>query len=361
MSVSIRLHHRPVNRMMLGAGLLGWLAWWLWPSSDSAWQIDSVAWMACTAALTMLGRGLAGLLHSYRLRRNLAASEQITDDHGSAREASWSEVRTAGMDDPEHGNFLGLYDGRAPVFAPPGTPFSLVEMPPGVGKTVNYVIGSILHRAELGASIVIPDPKLELGVMLGPQLKARGYEVWFANPTNGYGDRCGDVELNPYQNVLDAAYATDERRQDAPKYAADHAELAYPTTQEEKNPYFSFGSRRCMALVELILAVTDPGHCTPTDVFRMLADPRRLMKALYHARDKLEGTRRDDSLIDFVKSEAANLIHRAETNEENLGRFSRARPSACCPSTRRGASPATAAARCIQSPSCASARSSSSS
>ena len=320
MAATIRFKHRPVNRLMLGASACGATTWWLW-SSDSVWQLGSLAWMTGGFTLTLAGRGMAALVASYRLRRNLKASEEVTLDHGSARQASWAEAVAAGMADPESGNFLGLYEGTAPVFAPPDTPFALIEMPPGAGKTVSCVTGSILHRARLGYSVVVPDPKLELAVMLGPQLKELGYEVWFANPTRGFEQLCGDVELNPYQGLLDAVYAEGEPRKDAPKFGGDYAELHYPTTKDEKNPYFSHGSRRAILTAASIQALTDPGHCTPTDVYRLLADPRRFLKALHHARDHLESLRKDDALVDFVKGEAANLLHRAESNDENFGAF----------------------------------------
>lgn len=77
------------------------------------------------------------------------------------------------MTDPTSGNYLGLFQGTAPVFAPPKTPFPLVERPPGAGETVNCVIGGILHRTRLGASIAADNP--ELGVMLGrPSVMTHG-------------------------------------------------------------------------------------------------------------------------------------------------------------------------------------------
>lgn len=315
MSVPVTQKHQPVNRMFLVGCISTAIAWWVRPS------FEGLFWMFGALALFAFVRGIRELVIDYRLRRNLAASEEVTDDYGSAREASWPEVVASGMDNPAGGNFLGLFDGQAPVFSPEKTPFSLIEMPPGSGKTINYVIPSILHRAELGASLVIPDPKLELAVMLGPQLRARGFEVWFANPTNGFAKLCGDVELNPYQSLVDATYADDADRKDAPKFAADYAELHYPTNKEERNPYFGHGSRRALATASLIQALVDPGHCTPTDTYRLLADPDRFISALLKARDVLESPRKDDPLIDFLRGEAANLLHRADKNEENFGAF----------------------------------------
>ncbi len=321
MSVIVRPKRRPVNRLFLAGAFAAVVAWSLWPAPDTSGQADACFWMFALAASAGFWNGVRELVRDHRLRAAFAASERVTDDHGSAREASWAEVAAAGMADPNSGNFLGLFQGRAPVFAPPKTPFTLVEMPPGAGKTVTCVVGSILHRARLGASVVVADPKLELGVMLGPQLRAQGYEVWFANPTHGFAELCGDVELNPYQALLDAVHATDDKRLDAPKFAADYAELHYPTDKGEKNPYFSHGSRRTVLTASLYQALLEPGHCTPTDVYRLLVDPDRFLKALVKVRDSLEGRRRDDPLIDFLRGEAANLLDRADKNDENFGAF----------------------------------------
>ena len=321
MSVAIRTAPQPINRLFLVASFFAFLACLLWPTSRSDWRTDFLWLLVGGGALSLTVRGVRLLMLDYRLRRDLAISEDVTIDHGSAREARWDEIVAAQMDKPGSGNFLGLFEGSAPVFAPPGTPFSLIEMPPGAGKTVCHVLGSILHRARLGHSIIVPDPKLELGVMLGRQLKADGYEVWFANPTNGFAELCGDFELNPYQALIDATYADGERRKDATKIAADFAELHYPTSKEEKNPYFGHGSRRAIVAASLFQALADPGHCTPTDIYRLLADPSRFLKALGTAAHSLETPIKDDPLIDFLRGEAANLLHRADVNEENFGAF----------------------------------------
>lgn len=321
MSLIIRTAPQPINRQFLVASLLAFCACLSWPTPQSDWRSDGLWLLFGFGSLSLVARGARLLLVDYRLRRDLANSEAVTDDHGSAREASWDEIVEARMDKPVSGNFLGLFEGETPVFAPPGTPFSLIEMPPGAGKTVCHVLGSIIHRARLGHSIIVPDPKLELGVMLGRQLKAHGFEVWFANPTNGFAELCGDIELNPYQALVDATYADGERRKDATKIAADYAELHYPTSKEEKNPYFGHGSRRAIVAASLFQALADPGHCTPTDIYRLLADPGRFVKALSTAKNSLETPIKDDPLIDFLRGEAANLLHRADKNEENFGAF----------------------------------------
>ena len=71
----------------------------------------------------------------------------------------------------------------------------------------------------------------------------------------------------------------------------------------------------------LYQALVAPGHCTPTDVYRLLVDPGRFLQALATVRDSLEGLRKDDPLIDVLRGEAANLLDRADKNDENFGAF----------------------------------------
>lgn len=328
MPVIIQTEPQPINRLMLLGSATGAFGWWLWPTGAAPNPIGyAVAAGAMAVSATALIRAGALLVQDYRLRRNLFIAEEVTTDHGTAREADRNEIVAAGMDKPSCGNFLGLHYGE-PVFAPPKTPFAppktpfaLIEAPPGAGKTVNFVIGSILHRARLGASVVVPDPKMELAPMLGPKLAAAGYEVWYVNPTKAFADRCPDTEVNLYQPLVDAAYDDGEGRKDAPKFAADFAELHYPSQKEEKNPYFPIGSRRTIVAAILYQALVDPAHCTPTDAYRLLANPGAFKAALKTARDTLETIRRDDPLLDFLKGEAAGLLHLAKANEENFGAF----------------------------------------
>ena len=327
MTVPVKTAAGPINVTAFATCIAGAGTWAAWPQDGDPWQLSAFAGLLALTTGAAAVKTLALVGHDYRLRRNLARAQIVTSDHGSAREASWDEIVGRGMDKPGSGNFLGLFEGRYPVFAPPKTPFSLVEMPPGGGKTVCYVTGSIFHQAQLihqphgGASLFVPDVKLELAPMTVPGLRRRGFEVWCVNPTEQHLDTCGAVELHPYQAVLDACYAEDDHRQDTIKTAQDLAELHLPETGEEKNLYFRNGSRRCLAFAILSNAVVDPGRCTPTDAFILLNDPQRFVNRLHFVRDHLEGVILDDPVVDFLKSEAANLLHRYEKNEENFGTF----------------------------------------
>lgn len=260
------------------------------------------------------------LVKDYNLRKAKAKSEEPTTDYGSAREAYDEEVIAQGMHDPASGNLLG-HNGSFPVFAPAKTPFSLIEMPPGVGKTSCYVMGSILHKAMQGYSVFVSDVKPELAPMLAEKLRAYGFEVQCINPTKAYEALCRDVEVNPFQMVLDAVYATGEQRLDAATHASDYAKLILPPNPNEKQPYFSNGSRRTLNIAILSESLMSPATCTPTGIYNLLVDPEKFIYRLKEIQQFLDTGIENDPLVYFLKSESANLLHRTENNEENFGSF----------------------------------------
>lgn len=315
MSVPIHPRSGPINRMAMTSGLFGVAAWHLGASP--------LSWL-CLAVAALAGLGaIIGMVRDYSLRRNLERAAQASADHGAARQASWEELVARGMNDAASGNFLGLFEELAPAFAPPRTPFSLIEMPPGVGKTVNYVIGSILHQARLGKSLFIPDVKCELAPMLVRALRDRNIEVWCINPAGAHKELCGDTPLNLYQAVLDAAHAQDAFRQDAIKLAFDLANLHLPENKngENANVYFINGSRRCIALAILSQALVDPARCTPSDVFALLNDPVSFQKRLVFLRHELLRLMPDDPIAAFLHAESGGLLRLFQDNPENASSF----------------------------------------
>jgi hypothetical protein len=321
---TVAIRHRviagPINRSFFVASVCGVLAYILWPSSPDWWAfgIFSVILGMGSAALAI--RGVQLLVRDYRLRRDLAFAQAVSVDHGSAQVAGRDERDTRGMHDWRSGDLLGVDEDGDPAFRPEDAVHGLYEMPSGVGKTVCHVIGSILHHAMRGYSVLVSDPKQELGVMLAPKLRELGFEVWCANPTKAFMETCGDVELNPYQALIDAAHAQGAERLDAPQTAADYTTLHYPDEHQERNAYFVFGSRRAMQFSELHTALFDPANCTPTANYSLLTKPDRFLAKLHECANA-EGLDEDDALIELLRGEAKNLIHRARKTEENFGAF----------------------------------------
>lgn len=321
MTIEIKTKNAPINRQFFLASLFGAATWALWPHVGDTWPKQFFFGASAIGTLIGFSGGLKLLIQDYHLRRKLRLSEQISDDHGSSHESNWEDVVKQRMDDANSGNLLGLHDGTLPVFSPTNAPFSLIEMPPGVGKTTCYVVGSILHQAKLGKSICVADPKQELGPMLIPALQELGIECWAINPTGANVGTVGAVELNPYQALLDAVSADDDTKLDAVKYTHDFANLHLPDRPDEKNPYFAQGSRRAIAIEILGNAVIDPANCNPTGTFLGLNDPRQFLKRLNFIRNDLDTGHDDDPVVAHLKSEAANLLHRAAKNEENFSSF----------------------------------------
>jgi type IV secretory pathway TraG/TraD family ATPase VirD4 len=316
-----RVRSGPINRMLILTGGMGWLAWAIWPANGDLLLQLIAAWCAALYALAAGMLALSRLLKDYGLRRDLAIGQVLTIDYGTARQSTAKERAARGMSVSNHGELLGFDDNGRAVWRPMQGPFGLIEMPPGVGKTVNLVVGSILHRAKLGNSVVVPDVKTELAVMLAPALRAMGFEVWCVNPAGRHAELTGETVLNPYQPLIDAVYDEGDARKNAVKIASDYAALHYPSTRDEKNPYFVFGSRRAMVLGMLSNALIDPAGCTPTALYMLITDPEAFLARCEMIVSSLETATPDDPIVAMLKGEARNFLHRAEKNEENFAAF----------------------------------------
>ncbi|NKE48641.1 type IV secretory system conjugative DNA transfer family protein [Roseomonas frigidaquae] len=316
-----RVRSGPVNRSFIVAGACFAVAAWTAPDPQSGGIQRFYHWLSITCGAVCTAQGLRLLARDYRTRRDLAISERLTDDHGSARQSSAAERAARGMRVFEHGELLGLDDKGRPVWRPAKAPFMLWESPPGGFRTVAGVMGSIMHRAQLGFSVMVPDIKEELAVMLARKLRGRGHEVWIISPSRHHTDLVGETAVNPYQPVLDALYGNDEERKDAVKLAAEFAGIHYPIKGDEKNPYFAHGSRRAILIVILSTAVIDPARCTPTAVYRLLADPAAFLKRCEEIDEAWQSPRGRDPVLEVLKTEARNMLHRAAKNEENFASF----------------------------------------
>lgn len=320
MTVTPRPISGPINSTAFLAGFVGSVGY-TWYSSGGT--LRSGIALGAFAIAGMLGTKAAALaVRSYKLRCDLHKAKQTSGERGSAREATLAEMTKAGMTKPETGMFVGLQlSSGTPLFV--RAPWSLVEAPPGVGKTINFVVGEILHRARLGQSLFIPDIKGELTPMLAPILRALGFEVWCIDPAKTLGDEFNRVELNVYQPVLDAVHASDEARQDAVALANDLANMHLPEEKggDTKNVYFNNGSRRCIAICILALALLDPGNCTPSALFALLNDPERFQQLLLSLYEDVVGQRPGDPLAEYLASEAANLLSKRADLPENFQAF----------------------------------------
>ena len=319
MNASPRPIGKPINAAAFTAGLFGTAAY-VWHGGQG---LQSGLYFGALFLATALGaKAVKYAVDGYKLRSDLWNAEHVSTEHGSAREATLDEIINAGLTTPETGMFAGLQrSSGTPIFA--GAPWTYVEAPPGAGKTINLVVGEILHRARLAQSLFIADIKGELTPMLARVLSEMGFEVWCIDPAGELDESFNRVELNPYQPVLDAAHATDETRQDAAKFANDLANLHLPEERggDQKNLYFRIGARRAIAVCILALALFEPGNCTPGDVFKRLNDPTKFQTLLLFLRFEAEKLRPGDPVAAYLASEAGNLLTRKNENPENYSAF----------------------------------------
>lgn len=315
-----RIPRGPVNRTMVMAGAFGALAYATWPDLGADGLDYGFPGISALLAAKLVRQGIGHLLRDYRIRRGVAISTIVSKDHGSARQSTKAERIKRGMHTHEHGELFGLDDEGNPVWRPPNAFLALVVMPPGAGKTSRLVMNSVCHRAMLGYSLIVPDVKAELAVMMARQLRALGKEVWCINLSGQHVDLTGNIEVGLYQPIIDAVYGDAGQRKQAFKLAADYAALHHPMTNEEKNPYFGFGSRRVIIVAILISAHLDPADCTPTAVYRLLTDPVLFLK-LCRQMQKFQTVNKDDRVLEDLKRECRNLLHRADKNEENFASF----------------------------------------
>lgn len=327
MSVVVRPKSGPINRPMFLAALASSAAWSWWPKESSDFFGTAFSGGCLIVAMAMGTRAARNLLKDYKLRRDLKLANQISDIHGTARFAAWDEIERAGLADPSSSGFVGLApmaegaEPAGPIF--PAAPFRMFEASPGAGKTINFVLGSVIHFAQLGRSLFISDVKAELAPMLVEALRRCGFEVWCINPANAHDTICASNEINLYQTVIDAVQADDDFRRDAIKLTIDIAEIHLPESKggDNKNLFFRNGSRRCLIVLILSQAVLEPDRCTPADVFATLNDPSRFRERLLFLQYEIDKIFPYDGIAAFLKTEAASLLARERDNAEHFGSF----------------------------------------
>lgn len=314
-----RVRSGPINGTLLAASTLAAIALVSKPAGTGEILQWGAHGLSALASAALYLKGIKLLVKDFRLRSDLAISQRVTSDHGTAREATPEERAARGMDDPRNGQLFGTDMEGRPIFRPARTPWTLIEAPPGVGKSISLSIPSVPHFAKLGYSVVVPDVKDELSVMLSEGLRQQGIEVLSINPARRFMEVTGNVEINLYQSLLDAVYS-ETHWQDAIKIAADYAALHYPISKEEKNPYFANGSRRAILVALLYLALVDPSNCNPTGVYKLIADPQAFLAACEKLQN-LETSKPNDPVLEVAKLEARNMLNRAQFNAENFASF----------------------------------------
>ena len=224
-----------------------------------------VGWMG------VLG-GVGGVYRLWRQREKRKGAEQTSGTFGSAAFSSLDECAQAGLLDPA-GLYLGLLDGQ-PLFHD-GKAHVLTCAAARQGKGINAASPNLLHHT---GGVVVTDPKGELAAVTARHRRERfGQKVVVFNPWGLHG--LPQDRINPLEDLV--ALAGDARRQRGLTDEVKRIALQlYPEPEDSRNRYWREGSRTIMRAVLLYLALERPERCTLPEVWRVVANPRRLERTI---------------------------------------------------------------------------------
>lgn len=238
-----------------------------------SWKNVTTAW-----PLWLHGR------HQYILQQ---LAETPSDKFGKAGFATESEIKAAGLFDPNSGVPIGSFKGR-PMFYP--FTHALCIAPAGSGKSISIALPAKVHGYRLGdvsnkseaTSVVVTDIKGEIAAMTTrTSQEQHGHKVFYLNPDElfDYPNSC----FNPLQMVID-----DMANPAMNRYAlADAQELVHQLLPEpaegDKNQFFRNGSRNMILAVMLFFAAEYPNCCTLPELFRVVSSAARLKEVLQEA------------------------------------------------------------------------------
>lgn len=218
---------------------------------------------------------LAGGRETYRgwlLNDQRAAAAQTSGTFGEAAFATLDECDAAGLFDP-HGLYLGLLEDH-PIFYQ-GQAHLLTCAPARQGKGIGFVIPNLLHYQ---GSVIVTDPKGELAAVTAQHRAERfGQSVAVFNPWGLHG--LPQHRINPLENIITLAGDPALQRGLTDEVAALVIQL-YPEPEDTRNRFFREGARGIMRAVLLYLALEKPTLCTLPEMWRIIANPQRLERAV---------------------------------------------------------------------------------
>lgn len=297
----------PAGGLLVGALFFG--AAHYWPDFVGG-QINAadqlyLGFFKFMGAMSAIG-GAAGYYNIWRQREKRKAAELPSGTFGEAAFATLEDCEEAGLLDPR-GLYLGLLDGQ-PIFYG-GKAHLLTCAPARQGKGINVVIPNLLHYQ---GSVVVTDPKGELAaVTAGHRADRFGQKVVIINPWGLHG--LPQHRINPLDGVI--ALASDPRRQRGLTDEVKAIALQlYPEPEDMRNRYWREGARAILRAVLLHLALDAPRRCTLPEMWRIIANPRRLERAI-------EAMRRSDALGGLLADLGDDLAYQSEDNPEQFGDF----------------------------------------
>ncbi|KIT16375.1 type IV secretory system conjugative DNA transfer family protein [Jannaschia aquimarina] len=226
--------------------------------------------------------------------------------YGNAEFADLAECTEKGLTDPS-GLYLGLLDG-VPLFFN-GRAHLFLDAPARSGKSAGVVTGNLLHYQS---SVVVTDPKGELAAMTAAHRRKRfGQDVVIFSPWKLHGLPCH--RINPLENVIALAGDPALRRGLTDEVKSIVMQL-YPEPEDTRNRYFRDGSRSIMRAVLLYLALHAPKRCTLPEMWRLIANPLRLERAV-------EAMRKSEELGGILADLGDDLASQMRDNADLFGDF----------------------------------------
>ncbi|MHA3976482.1 type IV secretory system conjugative DNA transfer family protein [Halovulum sp. GXIMD14794] len=175
--------------------------------------------------------------------------------------------------DHPSGLYLGLMDGQ-PLFHS-GKAHLLTAAPARQGKGINAVFPNLLHYT---GSVVVTDPKGDLAAVTAAHRRGRfGQRVVVLNPWGLHG--LPQDRINPLESLIELAGDPARQRGLTDEVKATALQLL-PEPEDTRNFYFREGSRTILRGALLYLALCQPKLCTLPEAWCIVANPKRLARAV---------------------------------------------------------------------------------
>lgn len=293
--------------LLIGVGMMALAAQWpeltgARPDAGGKFYLSVAGGLGGLMALT----GVAGFYQSFLWRQRRQAAQQTSGTYGEAAFATLEECKAAGLLDPD-GLYLGMLDGE-PLFDN-GKTHSLTCAPARQGKGINAVIPNLLHYS---GSVLVTDPKGELAAVTGKHREQRfGHRVIILNPWSLHG--LPMHRINALQEAI--RLASDPRLQ---RGLTDEVKVIVlqllPEPEDPRNRFFRDGSRNILRAVLLYLALCKPKLCTLPEMWRIIASPPRLARAV-------DAMQRSDALGGLLADLGDDLAFQMKDNADQFADF----------------------------------------
>lgn len=297
----------PTGSLLLGVSVFALASYWPELTGANLNSADQfyLGFFQLVGGLAMLG-GVVGFYSTWRQALRRKEAEQPSGTFGTASFATLEDCTAAGLTNPQ-GLYIGLVDGQ-PLFYN-GKAHLLTCAPARQGKGIGFVIPNLLHYP---GAVVVTDPKGELAGVTAMHRRDRlGHKIVVLNPWGLHG--LPQHSINPLEGAI--ALARDARLQ---RGLSDEAKAIVlqllPEPEDSRNRYFREGSRTILRAVLLHLALDQPERCTLPEMWRIIAGPKRLERAI-------GDMRRSEALGGVLADLGDDLAEQAQDNPEHFGDF----------------------------------------